>query len=254
MGKINLFDIEFDNFNFKDFSNYIDEAIKRKEPKYIVTCNVDHVVKMKKNQNFSIVYKKADAIVVDGMPILWTSKLKRTPLKQKISGSDILPTLGDHFAEKKYKLFFLGGEEGIAEKAKDNLQKVFNDLNVVGCYSPPYGFEKSMEENAKLISLLKKAKPDILFVGLGAPKQELWISQYYKEYDVPISIGIGGTFDLLSGNLRRAPKLIQKLGLEWFWRLIQEPGRLWKRYIIEDSMFILLFIKELINRTKAKKN
>ncbi|MEI2369146.1 WecB/TagA/CpsF family glycosyltransferase [Niallia circulans] len=248
--KVRLFNIEFDNINFTELSSYIKESVINKKPKYIVTCNVDHIVQLSNDLEFQEVYRKADIKVADGVPIVWASKLLMSPIKQKISGSDILPVLGEEFEKNNYKIFFLGSAEGVAEKAKLNLQKVYPKLNIVKCYSPPYGFENNKIENDKIIKIIKETSPDILFVGLGAPKQEKWIYKYYKDYQVPLSIGVGGTFDLLAGNLKRAPLIFQKYGLEWFWRLCQEPKRLWKRYLIDDSKFLYILLKEIITKKR----
>ncbi|MGG4407201.1 WecB/TagA/CpsF family glycosyltransferase [Niallia taxi] len=250
MEKVNLFNIDFDNFSFDDLSSYIKEAIYNREPRYIVTCNVDHIIKLTKEEEFLNVYNKADAVVADGVPVVWASKLLKKPLKQKVSGSDIIPMLGKDFEKNKFKLFFLGAAEGVAEQAKKNLEIEFPGLEVVGCYSPSYGFEKNESENIEIIRMIKAANPDILFVGVGAPKQEVWINKYYKEYNVPVSIGVGATFDFLAGNVKRAPIILQNIGLEWAWRLCQEPKRLWKRYLVDDSKFLLLLFKEL-KKSKA---
>src|SRR5690606_16417580 len=121
-------------------------------------------------------------------------------------------------------------------------------MNIVGCYSPPYGFEKDEEENERIVAMLREASPDIVLVGVGAPKQEKWIHRYHGRYRAPISIGIGGTFDLIAGRIKRAPVWMQRSGTEWVWRLCQEPKRLWKRYLVEDVKFLKLVIQEMKNK------
>lgn len=248
MSKIRLFNIDFDNINYTEFSKVLEEKIRSRKPSYIVTCNVDHIMKVQKDSSFKKVYDQADVVVADGVPVIWASKLLKKPLIEKISGSDILIRLGNFLEEKQYKLFFLGAAEGVVEEAVINIKKKFPNIQIVGTYSPSYGFERKQQENDHILNLIKLSQPDILLVGVGTPKQEKWIQNNYQKYNVPISIGVGATFDFLAGNVKRAPVFMQKTGLEWFWRLIQEPRRLWKRYLIDDSQFILLILKEIMSK------
>ncbi|MNI07857.1 putative N-acetylmannosaminyltransferase [compost metagenome] len=248
-----MFNVNFDNYDFMDLLGYMDEVISQKSHSYILTCNVDHLIKLRKDAEFQKVYANAGAVVADGMPIIWASKVLNKPLKQKVSGSDLFEKLGEAFEHRQYRLFFLGSASGIPELAMTNLKSIFPNMNIVGCYSPSYGFENNKEENEHIVQLLIDAKPDIVFVGVGAPKQEKWIYQHYLNYQVPISIGVGATFDFISGSVKRAPNLMQRTGFEWFWRLIQEPGRLWKRYLLDDSMFIVMVGKELMKQLKLKR-
>ncbi|MGS2778926.1 WecB/TagA/CpsF family glycosyltransferase [Robertmurraya sp. GLU-23] len=252
MKKINMFGVAFDNYDFKDLQLFMDNQIAKKSPSYIVTCNVDHIMKLQSDEEFSKVYNQADLVVADGVPIIWASKLLGTPLKEKVSGSDIIPNLAEHFEDKRYKLYFLGAGPGVASKAKENLLKDYPQMQIVGTYSPTYGFEKKPDEINEIINDIKAKKPDILFVGVGAPKQEKWIYEHYQELNVPVSLGIGATIDFLAGNVRRAPVFMQKAGLEWFWRLMQEPKRLWKRYLVEDSQFLLMVLKEIFNKNRRR--
>ncbi|MGE5328966.1 MAG: WecB/TagA/CpsF family glycosyltransferase, partial [Deltaproteobacteria bacterium] len=163
---------------------------------------------------------------------------------EKLSGSDIFPKLCEISAEKGYRLFFLGAGEGVAEQAVSNLKKAFSKINVVGAYAPPLGFEKNEKENEKICKMINKLAPDILFVGFGAPKQEKWIHKNLHALNVRVAIAVGAAFDFAAGNIKRAPVFMQKIGLEWFWRFMHEPKRLFKRYFIDDSQFILILIKQ----------
>lgn len=146
-------------------------------------------------------------------------------------------------AENGYKMFFLGAAEGIAAKAADNLTNKFPGLNVIGTYSPPLGFEKNCKELDKIKSIIKSLKPDILIVGLGCPKQEYFMYQYCKDLEVPISFGLGASFDFEAGNIKRAPKWMSRHGLEWLFRITQDPKRMLKRYFVDDCMIFRLAIK-----------
>jgi N-acetylglucosaminyldiphosphoundecaprenol N-acetyl-beta-D-mannosaminyltransferase len=245
MEKVELFNIRFDNFDFEDLMHYLDSAIEERKPTYVLTCNVDHLIDLRKDSHFRKVYEEAGATVADGMPIVWVSKWLGTPLKCRVAGSDILPELGLALERKRYRIYFLGAQEGVAEEAKQKLLLKFPALHIVGCCSPPLGFEHDQAENARIVQLLIDAKPDIVFVGLGAPKQEKWIHRYHREYGAPVSIGVGGTFDFLAGRVKRAPLVFQRAGMEWLWRLFQEPKRLWSRYLVKDTKFVKLVLSEM---------
>ncbi len=219
MSRIKFLNTNIDNLTMEETVLRIDDMIKSKKNSYVVTPNVDHIVKLEKDKEFKKVYSEADLIVTDGMPLIWISKLLKTPIKEKVSGSDLFPKVCELAAEKKYSLFLLGAAEGVAEKAAINLCEKYRGLEVVGIYSPSYGFEKNEKEINKIISVINKCKPDILAVGLGAPKQEKFIYKYREQLNVPISLAIGATIDFEAGNVKRAPKWMQKSGLEWFYRL-----------------------------------
>lgn len=244
MNKVELFGITFNNFDFADLADYLEKAVAAREPTYLLTCNVDHIMSLQQDALFRRIYEEAHAVVADGMPIVWTSRLVGTPLKQRVAGSDLLTELGLWLEMKRIKLFFLGAAEGVADEARRRLLEQFPALSIVGCYSPPYGFEEMEEENEKIVAMIREAEPDILLVGVGAPKQEKWIYRHYRQYRVPVSIGVGATFDFLAGRVKRAPAWMQRSGLEWVWRLMQEPGRLWRRYLLKDMKFLRLMLAE----------
>lgn len=243
MSRIKFLNTEVDNLTMNEAVQKIEQLILNKKPSYVVTPNVDHIVKLETDKEFQKVYKEADLILIDGMPLIWISKLKKNPIKEKVSGSDLFPEVCKLSANKGYKVFLLGAAEGVAAMAAENLKKRYNGLNVVGTYSPSYGFEKKKDEIRKIIKMINEVKPDILAVGLGAPKQEKFLYNYIKQLNVPVALAIGASIDFESGNINRAPKWMQKIGLEWFYRLCKEPRRMFKRYIIDDIKIIKIFIK-----------
>lgn len=213
-------------------------------PRYVVTPNVDHVVRLQHDNEFRNIYQNADLVLADGMPLLWAAKFLGTPLHEKVSGSDLFIKFCETTARKKCRLFFLGGNPGDAQKAKEVLVRQNPGLLVVGVYCPLFGFEKDEQERKKIVELIKASNPDILFVGLGAPKQEQWIYENYQKIKVPVSIGIGISFSFAAGTIKRAPVWMQKAGLEWFWRTMMEPRRLWKRYFVDDMRFFGLVLRQ----------
>jgi N-acetylglucosaminyldiphosphoundecaprenol N-acetyl-beta-D-mannosaminyltransferase len=142
-------------------------------------------------------------------------------------------------------LFFLGGLEGVAQKAADELKKMYPQINVAGVYSPPFGFDKNAEENNKIIRMINAVKPHILFVGVGAPKQEKWIYNNIGSLDINVALAIGASFDFVAGTIKRAPKAFRNMGMEWFWRFSSEPKRLFKRYFIDSSRFLPIIYKQM---------
>jgi N-acetylglucosaminyldiphosphoundecaprenol N-acetyl-beta-D-mannosaminyltransferase len=168
----------------------------------------------------------------------------RQPIRERICGSDLFVHLAGIAAKKGYKLFFLGGRPESARKTAGILTRKHPDVRIVGVYSPPFGFEKDADENQKVMDLIRSARPDILLVGLGTPKQEKWIKEYYRKTGVPVSIGIGASFEFTAGIVKRAPLWIRRCGFEWLWRLTLEPFRLGKRYLVEDLEFFLLILKQ----------
>lgn len=243
MNRMKFLNIEIDNLTMDEAIDRIDELIIDKIPSYVVTPNVDHIVKLENDNEFKQVYREADLILTDGMPLIWISKLKKMPIKEKVSGSDLFPRVCDLAAQKGYKIFLLGAAEGVADKASKNLMEKYNGLEIVGAYSPPYGFEQKEEEIKKIINIVNDVKPDILAVGLGAPKQEKFIYKYRRELNVPISLAIGASIDFEAKNINRAPIWMQRCGLEWFYRLCKEPGRMFKRYLIDDMKIFKIAIK-----------
>ncbi|ELC8364551.1 WecB/TagA/CpsF family glycosyltransferase [Clostridium perfringens] len=238
MSRMNFLNIEVDNITMNEAIDRAEELIIKKKPSYVVTPNVDHIVKLENDKEFQEVYKYADLILTDGMPLIWISKIKGNPIKEKISGSDFFPKLCERAAKKGYSIFLLGAAEGVATKAAKNLKEKYEGLNIVGTYSPSYGFEKKDDEIKMIIEMVNKAKPDILAVGLGAPKQEKFLHKYRNDLNVPISLAIGASIDFEAGNINRAPKWMQNCGLEWFYRLCKEPKRMFKRYLVDDLKII----------------
>lgn len=240
--RMKFLNIEIDNVNMDEAINEVENLIETPGYHYVVTPNVAHIVSLEKDIEFQKVYKDADLILTDGMPLIWISKLYKTPIKEKVSGSDIFPLICAMAVEKEYKVFILGAAEGVAAKAAENLKNKCPGLQVVGTYSPPYGFEKDNNEVKKVVDIVNNANPHILFVGLGAPKQEKFIHKYKDQLKVPISLGIGAAIDFEAGNVKRAPKWMQKSGLEGFYRFAKEPKRMFKRVFIDDfKIFPLAF-------------
>ncbi len=243
--KVNICGVKIDNYSFDEVTERIvDHALTGVLPSYVVTPNAQHVLSLQRDAGFRDIYDKAFLAVPDGVSLLWSAKFLQTPLNGRVNGTDLFEELSAVAEKKGLKIFLLGGRPGAAEAAKRVLLSRHPDLKIVGTHCPPYGFESQPEELALINSKIKAAAPDILFVGLGAPKQEKWIYENYQELGVPVSLGIGVSFELVADMVQRAPLWMQKWGLEWLFRLIVEPKRLWKRYVMGNPQFMWLVIKQ----------
>lgn len=243
MSRMKFMNTEIDNLTMDEALQRIDELIQEEKNAFVVTPNVDHLIKLEYGGELAEAYRQADLIITDGKPLIWISKWYGTPIKEKISGSDLFPRLCALAAKKGYRMFFLGAADGVADKAAENLKQKYKGLQVVGTYSPPRGFEKDEEEMNKIRKMIKAIRPHILIVALGCPKQEFFILHNREELSVPISLGLGASLDFEAGNIKRAPKWMADHGLEWIYRITQDPKRLAKRYLVDDMKIFRMALK-----------
>ena len=243
MEKQPLLNTYVNNVNMDETVQAIEEMIASEKRSYIVAINVDVVMKIENDSYLKEITDKADMVLVDGKPLEWIAKWHNRPIKAKISGSDLVPILCERAAIKGYSIFIIGGKEGIAEKAKQNLERDLPGIRIVGTYAPPFGFEKDEKELNRINEMISIAHPDLLIACFGCPKQEKWIYENYQKYDAKVSVCAGATVDFLAGNVNRAPKWMSDHGLEWFYRFLQEPKRMFKRYFIDDVKILKLIRK-----------
>ena len=243
MEKQPLLNTYVNNIDMDETIRSIENMIKNKDKSYIVAVNVDVIVRIENDKYLKKIVDNADMVLVDGKPLVWISKWHGYPVKEKVSGSDMVPLLCEKAANKGYSVFIVGGRGGTAEKAKENLENAYPGIKIIGTYSPPFGFEKDADELEKMNRLISEMHPDILAACFGCPKQEKWVYENYKKYDATVSICAGATVDFLAGNVKRAPKWMSEHGLEWFYRFFQEPKRLFRRYFIDDIKILKLMKK-----------
>ena len=243
MEKQPLLNTCINNLTMPETIDKIEKMISSKNKSYVVAVNVDVIMKIENDPYLKEIVDNADMVLVDGKPLVWISKIYGRPLKAKISGSDLVPLLCDVAAQKGYSIFIIGGKDGIAEQAQKRLESKLPNIKIVGTYAPPMGFEKDEEELNKINSMISKAKPDLLIACFGCPKQEKWIYENINKYDAKVSICAGATVDFLAGNVKRAPRWMSEHGLEWFYRFLQEPKRMFKRYFVDDVKILKLINK-----------
>lgn len=226
----------------------IERYVQEGRPRQIVTANLDFARLFRRDPDFRAAIAAADLVVADGMPIVWLARLRGTPLPERISGIDLMDGCAALAARKGYGIFLLGAGPGIAPRAAAALQRRYPGLRVAGALTPPLG-AFSPEIDAALVETVRAAAPEMLFVALGAPRQELWLRAHLAELGVPVCIGVGCAFDVLSGRRSRAPRWMQRSGLEWAFRLAQEPRRLWRRYLLGDLPLFARVLSEQLFTT-----
>jgi len=206
---------------------------------WIATANLDHLRMLRKCEKFRDAYAQATVVVADGMPLIWASRLRGTPLPERVAGSDLIYSLTQAAAREGRRCFLLGGNPGTAEGAAAGLAEQAPGLNIVGTYCPPMGFDKDPEAMAELRRQLVESGADVLFVALGAPKQELLIRTMRSALPNAWWIGVGISFSFVCGDVRRAPRWMQRVGLEWLHRMASEPKRLSSRYLVHGLPFAI---------------
>lgn len=238
MAQVNLLNLYIQNIKMLELVE------KLQHGGVVFTPNIDHIMKLQKNYNFYQIYNKADYIVCDSKILMYVSKFLGTPIQEKISGSDLFPAFYNYYRhDYKMKIFLLGGSEETVSIAQHKINaKVGRDM-VVAAYSPPFGFEYNEQECQKIINLINNSGATVLGIGVGAPKQELWLNRFKHQLkNVKVFLAIGATINFEAGSMKRSPKWMSEIGLEWLFRLLSEPQRLWKRYLVDDLPFFWLVL------------
>lgn len=243
LNRVRFMNTYIDDITLNEAVKHIEYCIKNRMTGQVIPLNVDQIVRMEWDDYFRMICENSELVLVDGHPLLWIAKLYKRPFQQKICGSDLVPVLCKMAAENGYSIFLLGAAPGVADKAAAKLMDQCPQLKIAGTYSPPIGFEKDPEEIAHMNALLQQSGADMLFVGMGVPKQEIFIYENMEKYRIPMSFSVGGTIDFIAGVQKRAPKWMRKFGFEWLFRLFREPKRMFKRYMIDDIKIIKLFWK-----------
>ncbi len=220
--------------------------------RYVVTPNVDHTVLLQENEELVAAYRAAHLILADGHPIVWASRLLRQPLPERVAGSELVPKLFDSFNQQgQLKVFLLGARPGVAAVAAENMARQWPRVKTVGVYSPPLGFEQDADECNFILGRIALCRPDVVIVGLGAPKQEIWVHQHHRQMKAKAALCVGATIDFLAGEQQRAPVWMQRGGIEWLHRMCSQPRRLVKRYAKDAWVFPQLVIRQMMGWQQA---
>lgn len=231
--------------NMNDALSAVRQAIEQKDKIYISVCPVSTIMECQSNAQAFESVNAADLATPDGMPVVWLGRLKGHKNIKRVYGPDLMLEICRISEHKGYRNYFYGSTQNVLTGLSENLKRAFPALVVSGTYSPPFR-DLSAAEEMQAIKNINKDSPDILWVGLGSPKQDIWMYRNRDKLNALVIVGVGAAFDFLSGIKRQAPKWMQRMGLEWLFRLIAEPQRLWRRYLIGNSLFICLLIAELI--------
>ncbi|MFD0697826.1 WecB/TagA/CpsF family glycosyltransferase [Paenibacillus sp. GCM10027628] len=241
MSKVTVAGIEFDNLSMQETLVLINQRIIQRRKTVMTPVNVDCVVKAHEDEWYRKFIEKSDYIIADGMPIVWASKRGKNPLKERVTGADLLVEACKVASKHKWKIFFYGSAEGVAEEARKRLQEKYH-CEIVGVYSPPFRGLTDQELD-QIAATVNAVDPDIMFVSLGAPKQEKFIEQNLHRFNCKVFIPCGAAVDFCAGVKKRAPRFIQQIGMEWCWRLLSEPKRLVKRYFVDDMKFFKIILQ-----------
>jgi len=226
---VEIWNVPFDRLDMSQSIDAIDRMIQRRTPSYVITANLNYCMLHEKDAAVRRITADADLILADGQPIVWRSRIEPNRLPVRIAGSEMIFHLCRRAAEKGHRVFFLGGVDGVAETCATKLRKMYPNLQIAGTECPPFR-KPTEQEHAALLQRIRDAKTDLLFVAFGQPKGEKWIHENYRVLGVPVSIQIGASFDFIAGTATRAPKIYQRLGIEWVYRMMSDPKRLIPRY------------------------
>lgn len=233
---------------FRDWESVIKEGKKAQ----VCITPVNSILAARATARVQAIYKHADYVLCDGVPVKWASKFLGDPIKERITGLDVLPRIFPFALQNNFSIFLLGASPGVAETLKKVMEVKYPGVKIVGTFVPPFRAEFSKEENEEMIAAINAVKPDILLVSLTAPKQDIWIAENLEKLETHVAIGIGGAFEVAAGMIQRAPLWMQKSGLEWFYRFLQEPKRMFKRYFVEAPLFIPLVLKQRFSKHSGR--
>jgi len=253
--EVSLFEIRFHAVTLAQACNIIYGWVNSTDGvcRVVVTPNVDHVVRMKSNEAMDAAYTSASLVVADGWPLVAVSRFLGPPLPERVAGSDLVPNLMARWAgPRPLHVFLLGAAPGVAEIAAKNIRVNSRSIDVCDTYSPPFGFEHDPDECERIVDKINAVRPDVVVVGFGAPKQEVWLHQYARRLQAKVAIAAGGTIDFLAGQQPRAPLWMRRIGMEWLHRLISNPRRLAGRYLYDSWVFPQLVVKECCRRISSK--
>lgn len=246
-GETRVWGVPFTPVTYEQSMELIDRQARSAQPGYFITANMQYVMMTDRHPELNHVNADADFIIADGMPIVWRSRTMPTPLPERVAGSDQIYSIAELAARRGYRIFFLGGEPGVAQETADILLQKNPGLQVVGVESPPFRPLTDDEEN-ELANRIRIARPDILLVALGQPKGELWIHRWYKKLGVPLSVQLGGSFNFVTGRISRSPRWIARIGMEWLYRFYREPRRLGPRYAANWAFLAKALIRDATRR------
>jgi len=240
-----------DQMTLQQCVDYMDTVIQNNSRCYICMMNAAKVVKLSLDQELKELICSADLVGADGVPVVWASRLLGQPLPGRVNGTDLMEELFTLAHQRGYSLYLLGARKEVISETVKKVRSTFPNIRIAGFR---HGYFKKPQDEEKVIADINSVKPDILLLGMGTPMKEMFVKRHRAQLQVPVIHGVGGSFDIWGGITKRAPKWMQNNGLEWFYRFIQEPFRLWKRYLGTNSLFVWMVLKEWYRTIVLKKH
>lgn len=247
--RIEMMGCHIDNLSMEETLQTIENFIRSGKPHQHVVVNVDKLVKASRDAGLRQIINECALINADGMPVVWASRLLGKGLKERVAGVDLFEALMSRASQRGWRVFLLGAREEVVSGVRHLYQNKYPGLQFAGCRN---GYWKPDEER-EVVEQIKAANADLLFVAISSPKKEQFLGKYQEEMKIPFAMGVGGTFDVAVGKVKRAPLWMQKAGLEWFYRFLQEPRRMFRRYFIDDMAFFGLLTKEFFSHVRSNK-
>lgn len=235
---VHILDIPFIHIDQKDFVTLLDKHVEEKQKAFVITANPEVVMKTKDEPEFKTIVNQATYVVADGIGVVKAAKLLNQPLPGRVTGFDTMMKLLDVANRKQYKIYLLGAKKGTLHKAIDKIKADYPNIDIVGSHDGYFDWEQN-----SIAEEIKRTKPDLVFVALGVPKQEKWIAEHFPQFEHGIFMGVGGSFDVLAGEVKRAPETWQKLNLEWLYRLLKQPTRFRRMLALPRFVFHVLLQK-----------
>lgn len=239
--RITMMGCGIDNLSMEETLARVEEFIRSGRAHQHVVVNVDKLVKASRDPALRRIVNACDLVSADGMPVVWASRLLGNPLKERVAGIDLFEALMRRAGERGWRVFLLGAREEVVRAVAAIYRERYPQLQLAGWRD---GYWQGEQEEAQVARMVADSRADLLFVAMSSPGKEQFLGKYQAVMGVPFAMGVGGTFDVVSGRVRRAPGWMQRAGLEWFWRFLQEPRRMFRRYFIDDVVFVWLLIKE----------
>lgn len=239
--RITLFGCKIDNVSMAETLDIVAGFIRARRPHQHVVVNVDKLVKASRDEELRRIINACDLVNVDGMPVVWAARLLGKPLKERVAGIDLFEALMRRAAEQGWRVFLLGARRHVVDEVAATYVRRYPGLVLAGVRD---GYWQGEQEEAEVVRMVADSRADLLFVAISSPKKERFLGKYQAEMKIPFAMGVGGSFDVATGRVKRAPGWMQRAGLEWFYRFLQEPRRMFQRYFIDDMAFLWLLIKE----------
>jgi N-acetylglucosaminyldiphosphoundecaprenol N-acetyl-beta-D-mannosaminyltransferase len=250
--RVRIGEIEMDPLRLAEAIDAIEGLVRAGRGGTVFTPNVDHFVLAEEDERFFAAYRDTDLSLVDGTPVLWAARALGSPLPEKVSGSDLLLPVIERSVRHGWRVYLLGAAPGVADRVKSIVEAEYPGVCVVGTGSPNIDLARPVSDQMEIIDAVKATRPDVLFLALGSPKQEIWAHRIREKVRPTVVLGVGASFDFVAGTAKRAPRWISGAGLEWLYRLGHEPRRLWKRYLVRDPKFAMILLREL--RSSARRH